>query len=150
MAALGRVHDRLAGTAGTVTYVVRGDRDLRERPLLHVEISGSLQMQCGLCLATFEYPLQLRSTVLLAQPGAVPEGDDDPESPEWVEAGPELDVLALVEDEILLGLPVSVRHAQEGCDSGTMAAAGRHAVDPRFAKLAGLLKPAGRKTGKTV
>ncbi len=141
LAAMPRLQDRLAGDAGTVAYVVRGKLDQRLRPLLELEITGNPSLRCGRCLAPLDFPLQLQSRVLLMQPGAaLPEDDADPESPEWLEAGQELDLLELVEDEILLELPLSVRHDEGNCSDGggTGRTSGR---DNPFSKLATLLDP---------
>ena len=140
LAAMPRLQDRLAGDAGTVAYVVRGKLDQRQRPLLELEITGNPSLRCGRCLAPLDFPLHLQSRVLLMQPGAAMLEEDDPESPEWIEAGAELDFLELVEDEILLSLPLSVRHEQGNCrDGGAMGqTSGR---DNPFSKLATLLQP---------
>jgi len=140
LAAMPRLQDRLAGEAGTVAYVVRGKLDQRQRPLLELEITGNPSLRCSRCLAPLDFALKLQSRVLLMPPGAVMPEDDDPESPEWIEAGQELDVLELVEDEILLSLPLAVRHEQGKCSDGGEAgrASGR---DNPFSKLATLLNP---------
>lgn len=140
LAAMPRLQDRLAGDGGTVAYVVRGKLDQRQRPLLELEITGNPSLRCGRCLAPLDFALRLQSSVLLMEPGAVMQEDDDPDSPEWIEAGPELDVLELVEDEILLSLPLSVRHEEGKCSDGDESgrASGR---DNPFAKLATLLNP---------
>lgn len=140
VAAMPRLQDRLAGNEGTVSYEVRGGLDSRERPLLSLSIAGVLLMQCDRCLARLDFPLQLESRVLLAQAGAAPQDDDDPEAPEWVEAGQELDLLELVEDEILLGLPYSVRHESGPCGGKAGGEDGRKRNSP-FSALAGLLGP---------
>jgi uncharacterized protein len=140
VAALARLQDRLAGNEGTVSYEVRGGLDSRDRPLLTLSIAGALRMQCGRCLARLDFPLQLESRVLLTQAGAAPQHDDDPEAPEWVEAGQELDLLELVEDEILLGLPYSVRHESGPCGDQAGNEGGRKRNSP-FSGLAGLLGP---------
>ncbi len=140
LAGMPRLQDRLAGNDSTVDYVVRGKLDQRQRPLLELEITGNPSLRCGRCLAPLDFALQLKSSVLLVEPGAVMQEDDDPDSPEWIEAGPELDVLELIEDEILLSLPLSVRHEQGKCsDGGEMSrTSGR---DNPFSKLATLLNP---------
>lgn len=140
LVAMPRLQDRLAGDAGTVAFVVRGKVDQRQRPLLELEITGNPSLRCGRCLAPLDFALQLQSRVLLVEPGAVMQEDDDPESPEWIEAGPELDVLELVEDEILLSLPLSVRHDEGKCSDGDEPGRASERDNP-FAKLATLLNP---------
>lgn len=139
--AMPRLHDQLAGDAGEVRYSVRGGLDQLSRPQLELEVAGKLQLICAVCAKPLDYALALRTRVLMAQPGAAPQDDDDPETPEWIEAGQALDLQELVEDEILLGLPLSVRHAQGQCSSETQEAFGKKAADSPFARLATLLKP---------
>jgi len=148
IAAMPRLQDRLPGNEDVVSYTVRGGQDQYQRPLLDVQISGSLNLSCGRCLAPLEYALALKSRVLLLQPGAAPQTDDDPEAPEWIEVavGQELDLLELVEDEILLGLPLAVRHDPENCRNEKSGADLGMKADAPFARLATLLKP--RRTGK--
>jgi len=141
VASLVRLQDRLAGDVGTVSFAVRGGHDQHDRPLLELEIAGSLRLRCDRCLAPLDYPLALHSRVLLVHPGELRQDDDDPEAPEWIEAGPELDLLELVEDEILLGLPLSVRHGPENCSSGKSGIDRAGAADSPFAGLASMLEP---------
>jgi uncharacterized protein len=136
IAAMRRLHDRLASDAGTVSYQVRGALDQRQRLLLELEVTGKPGLCCDRCLAPMDFALNLQSRVLLAKPGAIPAEDDDPESPAWTEAGQELDLLAVVEDEILRGLPLSVRHSEGNCNSGVGRMTQR---DAPFAGLAALL-----------
>lgn len=140
LAAMPRLQDRLAGDAGTVAFVVRGKVDQRQRPLLELEITGNPSLRCGRCLAPLDFALQLQSRVLLVEPGAVMQEDDDPESPDWIEAGPDLDLLGLVEDEILLSLPLSVRHEQGKCSDGDVMGRNNERDNP-FSRLATLLNP---------
>jgi len=141
IAAMLRFQDRLAGSDGTVSYTLRGSMDQRQRPLLELVIAGVPHMRCDHCLEQLDYPLKLASRVLLAEPGAVlPEDADDPEMPEWIEAGQELDLQELVEDEIVLGLPYSVRHGDGKCSGRTGERASGGKVSP-FSALASLLGP---------
>jgi uncharacterized protein len=141
VSAMSRLQDQLAGNAGEVKYSVRGGVDPLDRPQLELEVTGTLKLLCAQCVKPMEYPLALRTRMLMAQPGAVPLDDENPDSPEWIEAGQELNLQELVEDEILLGLPLSVRHAQGQCSSESQEAFGKKAADSPFARLATLLEP---------
>ncbi len=136
-----RLWDRIASKAGVVTFEVRGRVDQRQRPLLELEIEGTACMRCDRCLGQLEFPLKLASAVLLVQPGAVhPEEADDPEAPEWMEVAQLLDLREFVEDEILLGLPYSVRHGDGKCgDWAGGKEIGRKASP--FSALAALIEP---------
>jgi len=147
LAALPRLQDRLsAGNDGVVSYVVRGGQDERGRPLLGLKIAAGLSLRCDRCLKPMEYSLALNSRVLLLRPGESLQDDDDPEGPEWIEAAQDLDLMELIEDEILLGLPLAVRHEQENCGTGNSGANVNVAKDAPFAQLATLLEQ--RRTNK--
>lgn len=139
IAAMPRLQDRLAGDAGAVSCVVRGGQDRRQRSWLELEIAGTPSLRCDRCLTPLDYPLKLHSRVLLAHPGEVLPDDDEPESPEWIEAGQELDLLELVEDEILLGLPLSIRHDPGKCSSDGAGTGRKDGSDTPFSGLAALL-----------
>ena len=140
VAGLARLDDLLHDADGTLKYELRGSRDARNRPQLELHVTGRLHLQCQRCLGLLDYPVDLANT-LLVLPRGTPADDelDDPEGPDAIEADPELDVAALVEDEVLLSLPLSPRHADEACDARIPANevpdAGR---EPAFAKLAAL------------
>lgn len=140
IASLERLQDRLAGKAGDLVFAVAGGRDSRQRPQLEISVRGPLSMPCGRCLAAVSYPVSVSARVLLARPGSVPEGDDDPESPEWIEASRGLDVRELIEEELLLALPVTVRHDSGGCPDVGAETGAKRAGSP-FAVLAALRKP---------
>lgn len=131
---LTRLKERLHDELGEVRFEVRGARDARGRLVLALEIRGALHLQCQRCLGMLEYPLCVSNTLLLAGPGA---GELEDEEVEWIEASTELDVAALVEDEIILSLPYSPRHAEGTCRQAAGAAADRAAV-AAFEKLAAL------------
>jgi uncharacterized protein len=74
--------------------------------------------------------------------GAAPEDDlEDPEAPDTLDASPELDVNALVEDEVLLSLPLAPRHPEGACES-RFATQSQESASPRaFEKLAAVKRP---------
>ena len=91
---------------------------------------------CQRCLGTLEYPLHIEALLLLAATQA--EVDAEPleaEGPESIVAGREMPVQALVEDEVLLAIPIAPRHGE--CAGAAKAAAG--AKTTPFAGLRGLM-----------
>jgi len=136
---LARLQDRLAHRSGEVEFTVTGGRDERRRPVLQVEISGMLHLQCQRCLGALEYALQVSNTLLLLRHGETPDaGADDPQAPDCIEASTELDVVGLVEDEILLSLPFAPRHPENMCRSAGDADEHSGRTESAFARLAEL------------
>ena len=125
----------LYDTLGLVEFAVQGGYDSRHRPTLKVDVSGVLHLKCQRCLGQLDFPLRLASTLLLANAAEGAALDD--EECEWIEASPALDVESLVEDEIILGLPYSPRHAEDNCPADRPDPAGDTGRSA-FAKLAAL------------
>lgn len=111
-----RLQDSLLSSQGVVNYTLSGKVGIRGEPLLICCIEGKLVLQCQRCLEALEYPLHIESQLRLVQ-GATQFDhlDDGDEEADSIPASTEMDVLALVEDEILLSLPISPLHAPEQC-----------------------------------
>ncbi|MFN7086777.1 MAG: YceD family protein [Burkholderiales bacterium] len=111
------------------------------RLVLRLQIDGPLHLRCQRCLGRLDYPLHLTNTLRLVEKGEkLDETLIDPEDDDCVEASDELDVLALVEDEILLSLPFSPRHEEACCGILPQGPGWDAAKSGAFAKLAGLKK----------
>lgn len=141
VAEFGRLHDLLYDGAGEIAYTLRGGHDERQRPRLRLSVSGSVRLRCQRCLNALPLPLTLSANLLLVQPGTMDASEDeDPLAPDSIEASPSLDVRGLVEDEIILSLPFSPRHAEEACRAPADEAGRPATKESPFAKLASLKK----------
>lgn len=94
----------------TVQWVLTGSSNALGQQVLDLQVSTVAQVHCQRCMAIMSYPLELRSRLHVVQTEAELDVEDDPDaSPdEWIEpvlASAHLDVLSLVEDELILGLP---------------------------------------------
>ncbi len=131
----GKVDFRLAGVAAVK---IGGTKS--EDHALMLEVDAVLQLVCQRCLGALEYPICIRRRLVLVKPGASWSEDeveleysntDDSDDSDEIEASRELQVAALVEEEILLALPIAPRH--ENCVAPGNTAATRE-TSP-FAKL---------------
>jgi uncharacterized protein len=113
VAELSRLVEYLADQSGKLDCEVQGGRsdDGNGRFELRLSVDGELQLRCQRCLEAMRYPLQLRRRLRLVAPGAEwPEDDVEDEDFDAIEASKEMVVGSLIEDEVLLVLPVSPRH----------------------------------------
>jgi uncharacterized protein len=111
---LPRLSDMLANSAGTLSYRVRGSqRD--DRHSLEIVLQGTCNLRCQRCLGEFSYPLELTAHLRLLPADKLEQMDADDE--DAIEATSQLDVLALIEDEVLLALPFAPKHPQEACSA---------------------------------
>jgi len=134
---LQRLADVLADAEGELSWVVRGEFGEDRKPFLVIEVTGEIRLICQRCLAGLPYDLDIESRLLLVPPGRPwPDEDLEDDSADPIEALEQQPLLALVEDEVLLALPIAPRHescATPGFDDG------RAAASP-FATLAQLKK----------
>ena len=132
---LARLTDSLYDAGGKLKYELTGGLDARQRPRLQLAVAGSINLRCQRCLGSFAYPVAVRANllVLTAEAGGETAEIDDLDG---IPAAAETDVWSLVEDEILLAIPLSPRHAEDEC-SPAAKAAGNRAASP-FAVLAKL------------
>lgn len=115
VAKLERLSGSVVSDEGSVKYVFQGGIEFG-RPVLRLEIDAAVVLRCEYCLEPYLQPLRIEQVLPLAKDEAQLERweQDDPLLDALV-AEPALDVLTLVEDEILLSLPVAPRHPEGGC-----------------------------------
>jgi uncharacterized protein len=113
-----RLQDYLVNNSGELGYAVIGVLDANGRPVLRIDIQGVVSLQCQRCLEELEHMLDIRAELLLAQNEQELQSFDEDESVDCILTQPEMDVLSLIEDEIILSLPVSSRHEQGECMTG--------------------------------
>lgn len=135
IAGLTRLQDWLVDTGGVISYRVEGAYGEAGEPQLRVSIDGVLQLRCQRCLEAMSFPLELFSVLELVDSEAdLSQEEIEDDSKDYLPAQKELDVVALIEDEIILALPVVPRH--ESC-SPPVPESGAGNVSP-FAALASL------------
>ncbi|MDR0379742.1 MAG: YceD family protein [Candidatus Accumulibacter sp.] len=115
VAGLARVLDKLVDSSGELAYRVRGQTGSRDnRPQLTVEVDGVLFVCCQRCLEAVDHPVRIRSLLeLVGDEEALTQEEIEDDSRDFLVARKELDVVALIEDEIILDLPLAPRH--ENC-----------------------------------
>jgi uncharacterized protein len=124
-----------SGCSGSVLdFVLTGEINERGKPGLKLAVDGSVRLQCQRCLGSLELPLHLEAQLEFASSEAETTAADD--DIERVVAGREMSVAALVEDEVLLALPMVPKHEQCSAAAGL----GANAEPSAFQALAALRK----------
>ena len=134
---LPRLADVLSTTDGFLSVRLEGWRDDEGKSWLQLDIAGEPVLCCQRCLGGVKFPLAIKCRLQLIAPGEDwPDDDLEDDSADAITAETALTVLSLVEDEVLLALPIAPRH--EECESPSAGASG-HGSSP-FAALAALKK----------
>jgi uncharacterized protein len=135
---LPRLAEVLSDASGSLDYEVSGETAGGEA-FLTVKLDGSLSLVCQRCLGPLAFALSVRSRMMLVEPGTPwPEdgqiGGLEDETCDAIEVSRELDLAPLLEEEILLALPIAPRH--EHCKPPVAKTASEEASP--FAQLARL------------
>ena len=91
-------------------YDLRGGRADNGKPCLRLSVKGSVKLLCQRCLDPIQIPIAIDAELQLAESmREISEADDEIDR---VLASRNMDVASLVEDEVILELPMAVRHEQ--------------------------------------
>jgi uncharacterized protein len=116
VADLTRLHDVLFDQAGQITYCLTGAVNEDGIPLLRLDIAGELVLRCQRCLGPVHFSLGAsRKFELVSRTESLGDPAQEPGDVERIHADPELDVVALVEEETILSLPMVPAHAPGLC-----------------------------------
>jgi len=102
-------------TQGALFCRVVGRVDQRGSLSLQVSISGEVGLTCQRCLGSMPYAVEVERTLYLARNEAELERLDALPDSDAIQAGERLSLVELVEDEVLLSLPLAPMHAEGEC-----------------------------------
>ena len=107
-----------SGCSGAaLDFILSGEINERGKPGLRLAVTGSVRLECQRCLGEVEWPLRIETQLELAVAEAeILAADDDIDR---VVAGHDMKVAALVEDELILALPMVPKH--ERCQAAAGA-----------------------------
>ena len=89
-------------------YYLRGGRAGNGKPCLRLSVRGSVKLPCQRCLDPVQVPIAVDAELQLAESlREISEADDEIDR---VIASRNMDVAWLVEDEVILVLPMAARH----------------------------------------
>lgn len=114
IAGLTRLLDQLVDSTGSLSYRIDGRLGPRKQPQLLLQVDGVLSVCCQRCLEGIDYPVAVRSVLeFVDDEEDLTQEEFEDDSKDFLPAQSELDVVALIEDEIILDLPSAPRH--ESC-----------------------------------
>lgn len=108
---LGRLAGSVLEPSGTVVFSFQGERDDEGKLYVDLHIQAGLVLECQRCLEGLKWPCDVQNRLLLLRSGdPLPEDELENDAVDALEVEPLTDLLALVEDEVLLALPLVPRH----------------------------------------
>ncbi len=100
---------------GIMSYSIRGGVDKYGVPMLDITIDGSCQLVCQRCLGVMNHVVQINSRLFLRSQVELDVLEDEGEEFDSILAEAQLDVPNLLEEEILLSLPIAPKHELDLC-----------------------------------
>lgn len=137
LASLPRMADLLLARESVLAYRLEGRVSAQGKPQLRLMVSGALPLECQRCLERVDYDLEVDSLLELINDEAdLTQEDLEDDSRDFVVADKTLNVVALIEDEVILALPPVPQHEDCSLPEGGQ---GKAKVSP-FSVLAALKK----------
>jgi uncharacterized protein len=142
VAELPRLLDMLETPQGNLHYTVQGGVDKQGIPFLDVGVIGLCRLRCQRCMNGLDYPVRLNARLLLRDQAGLDALDEDvaggsEEEFDSILADTHLNVLDMLEEEILLSLPIAPKHELGACRATDGENTQRNEKSP-FAELAQL------------
>jgi uncharacterized protein len=122
VAELPRLLDVLETPQGDLHYTVQGGVDKQGIHFLDVGVVGLCRLRCQRCLNGLDYPVRLDTRLLLRDQASLDALDDDAaggkeEEFDSILADTHLNVPDMLEEEILLSLPIAPKHELGDCQA---------------------------------
>jgi uncharacterized protein len=111
-----RLQDLCLNHEDSVVFVLRGFENKYKEPCLELFIKGKLSLICQRCLEKLEHTISLKSGFLIKEETQLNDFQvDDHADYDLIEGSAKMNVLSLIEDEIILSLPVAPKHESDKC-----------------------------------
>ena len=117
-----------------ISFKLTGTAKQLRNPSLHLHIEAKLPVTCQRCLNEMQVQLNLNFNYIICK--ELPIETDENDDTDWLEAAPEMNLQELIEDEILLAMPIAPMHDHD-CSQQSMQSGEK--PNP-FAVLKGLIK----------
>ena len=138
---LERLEDSLADDRGELNYRVTAQLDPQQRKVVSCIINGFVFLTCQTSLEAFRHDISLSERLILVESEAeLPSIEEESESEDYVVADEPPDIRDLVEDAVLLSLPMIPRRPGLEEPRGETSAGQEEKASP-FAALASLKRP---------
>ncbi|MBK9160207.1 MAG: DUF177 domain-containing protein [Nitrosomonadales bacterium] len=115
VAEMPRLRDMLEDSSGDLGYMVQGGMDPQGIPYLDVSITGSCRLRCQRCLEALDHAVSIDTRLLLRDQESLNALDGEEDTFDSILADTHLDVTDMLEEEILLSLPIAPRHEPGDC-----------------------------------
>lgn len=121
VADLPRLAAETIDASGTLKWSLQGGANVHGHPQLSLSVTGKVNLKCQRCLQALEHNIESSSVLVLAQDDNSADEMEalfEDEDAEVIVGSHSFDMLQVIEDDALLALPFSPRHAACAGQSG--------------------------------
>ncbi|SFP56131.1 uncharacterized protein SAMN05216419_100716 [Nitrosomonas cryotolerans] len=140
LAELERLQDYLFDNTNELIYTIDGRLNKDNKPTLQISIKGEVNLYCQRCLDKMAHAIDLKTSLLLVENEAELCQYDEEDSIDTILATPSIDVWVLIEDEIILNLPMTPCHQEDTCKIDHLVKNSTEQLTHPFAALTALKK----------
>jgi len=135
-----RLQDLLVSQQGKLDCRLSGGRDANNLAYLQLQVKGAMPLLCQRCLQPFDFGVDIDLRYKIVRDEAqLPAPEDEGDDEDFLLSQADMPVLELIEDELLLALPMAPRHADDVCAIAGGEAAANALKNPNpFARLEAL------------
>ena len=126
-----------ANPEGDVSYTIRGGVDAYGVSYLDITLDGNCQLICQRCLKAMNHLVKVETRLFLRNQAELDVLEDEEDEFDSILAEAELVVSAMLEEEILLSLPIAPKHEAGACEANAVLEGLKEERSP-FAALANL------------
>lgn len=108
-----RLREETADTSGAVQWAVQGGAHVLGYPQIGLSVQAEVKLMCQRCLTPFAFAIASETTLVLAKDEEAADELEDKladEELDVIAGSKNMNVLELVEDEVLLAIPLSPKH----------------------------------------
>ena len=118
-ASLGRLASLLGAEEGCVEYRLKGFVRRDDKPAIRLVVHARVTLQCQRCLEALAVEVESRRDLVFVPSARLTAFEDEEEDADYLPLEDAVDPLGVVEDEVLLALPIAPRHAEGRCAAST-------------------------------
>ncbi|MCC6067711.1 YceD family protein [Ferrovum sp. PN-J185] len=106
----------LYSNSGVVDYTVKGFVNENNMPVIEVAVNAQLDLICQRCLGGLQSNVSSKTRLILVKDESnLPEVEDEIEGEDVIVTPQSMSLIHLVEEEVLLALPITSVHDSEQC-----------------------------------
>lgn len=111
---LPRLGEQLARPDGTVRFTLAGHVRADGKPAIRLTVEARVILACHRCLGDLSVPVASSRDLVFVEADRMPSLEDEEAEADYLPADERIEPIAIVEEEVLLALPMVPRHTQ--CD----------------------------------